>query len=280
MGEIAGQKEWSSILQRPATLKANAVADWLAAIARRLLCGSVLYLAGMGHRMTEVEAYYHSEDHPDPFTHRDALQKTCGRWYFHRAGRGYRGGSFKGLDISFGDSHGFGGILIRGIEREDAELIDGPSLTVDHILELTHVDSVGALDSRIAGRHVWDRASPLSLAWTKPKPRIVYRCPRVGLSLRRHTGQAAIQFLMKPYRFVTEPRRIRKGKPLLALGMHVDGMSPKAIASATGCAERTISHYISDFRSGQHHPDMSAYLSRNLTTKELRRLYGAWSGGA
>ena len=272
----ADQRAWLSVLQRRAALSTGEVGDWMSAIAMRLLAGSVLYVAGIRHRLTEVEVYYHSEDHPDPFTHCDTLQKTCGRWYFHRVGRGYRGGSFKGVDISFGDVDGFGGILIRGIEREEIELIDGPSTTVDHILQLTRSDSVRALDSRIAGRRVWNSTSPLSLAWTKPKPRIIYRCPRVGLSLRRLTSENAIHFLMKSYRFLTEPRRIRKGKSLLALGMHVDAMTPDAIASETGCAIRTVSNYISDFRFGQDHPDMSAFFGQRLTAQQSCRLYGAW----
>ena len=64
----------------------------------------------------EVEVYYHAADHPDPFAHRDPAQLHVGRWYFHRTGGTYRGGSFKGLDLAFGGSAAHAGVLIRGIE--------------------------------------------------------------------------------------------------------------------------------------------------------------------
>jgi len=39
----------------------------------------------------------------DPFTHKDPLQQTCGQWYFHKIGAQYKGGTYKGLDLTFGD---------------------------------------------------------------------------------------------------------------------------------------------------------------------------------
>jgi len=37
-------------------------------------------------------------------------------WYFHRYGsKGYKSGTYKGLDITFGQDSMYGGILIRSI---------------------------------------------------------------------------------------------------------------------------------------------------------------------
>jgi hypothetical protein len=96
-------QRWNELLVEPAGLSDDAAfAGWFDAIARRLLCGTRLLAAGVPHRFTEVEMYYYGEPHPDPFTHRDPIQKYTGLWYFHRTAGVYRGGSFKGVDLTFG----------------------------------------------------------------------------------------------------------------------------------------------------------------------------------
>src|SRR5438105_3572542 len=85
---------WHDVFHRPAK---GTVQEWLTALAGRLLNGVRLVVANEPHRLVEVEAYYHSEDHPDIFAHRDPIQLECGKWYFHRTRGVYRSGSFKGL---------------------------------------------------------------------------------------------------------------------------------------------------------------------------------------
>ncbi|CAG8829109.1 35767_t:CDS:1, partial [Racocetra persica] len=73
----------------------------------------------------EIEFYLRDEvnDHCDPFSHGHEHQLTCGEWYFHHVGRfGYRGGSRKGIDITFGSKNRniYGGILIRAIKDDCA----------------------------------------------------------------------------------------------------------------------------------------------------------------
>ena len=80
----------------------------------------------------EIEIYYYSKGHPDIFTHSDEIQLKRGCWYFHK-----KEGSFKGLDITFGDGASYGGILLRAIESLDNSVyIEGPSKLVDEILRL------------------------------------------------------------------------------------------------------------------------------------------------
>lgn len=68
--------------------------------------------------LEEVELYlYDPVHHPDPYAHRNPLQQTRGRWVFHHAKDRFRGGSFKGLDISFGPERSWGGILIRTLSH-------------------------------------------------------------------------------------------------------------------------------------------------------------------
>ncbi|CAG8484578.1 hypothetical protein C2G38_2166252 [Gigaspora rosea] len=99
----------------------------------------------------EIEFYLRDEvnDHFDPFSHGHEHQQTCGEWYFHHVGRlGYRGGSRKGIDITFGSKNRniYGGILIRAIRDDKTnQVIEGPSLVVDKILELCGVDQEGGI---------------------------------------------------------------------------------------------------------------------------------------
>src|SRR5205823_1464943 len=164
---------------------------------------------GHPHRITECEFYYRGPAHDDPFTHGDPVQVHAGRWYFHKTAGTYRGGSFKGIDVTFGDGTAKGGILLRGAETANGTLIDGPSLLVDHVLRLCGAASVAELDATIAGRLAWDGSNPLHFAENPAGGRGVLGCARVGLSLRRAwPGSRMPAYLTRHYRFLTEPRRI------------------------------------------------------------------------
>lgn len=153
----------------------------------------------------EVELYaFRNGVYEDRFTHCDAQQSVAGSWYFHKKGGTFKGGSFKGLDVTFGapaGSHGAAvsvGVLIRSIcpvsrktasgEEEPLDpkrLVEGPSLVVDNVVAAcgaaSIVDLVGSKDGilmvsnelvsdvnahGVAG-HRFD--SRLSLVWTSPQ---------------------------------------------------------------------------------------------------------------
>ncbi|MEL6189583.1 MAG: hypothetical protein AAFU79_33585, partial [Myxococcota bacterium] len=65
----------------------------------------------------EVEAYLYGPGHEDPFAHQHPNQGTSGRWHFHRQGRSYRGGTFKGLDLTFGPPETRAGLLLRALSE-------------------------------------------------------------------------------------------------------------------------------------------------------------------
>jgi hypothetical protein len=279
--------DWPVVLRRPEEVDASdalndarsepRLEEWFCSIARRLLLGTRLLVADKPHRLTEIEFYYHCPAHPDIFAHRDPVQKTPGRWYFHRTRGTYRGGSFKGLDLSFGDPAAFGGVLFRGLEAPGGTLIDGPSLLVDHLLARTGAGTVAGLDQTIGARLAWDNTSPLRLTEIAEEDRPIYRCPRVGLSLKRarNSGEAE-RFVLCSYRLLTEPRRIAKGKPQIVLGQHVLGSSEEEIHRITGCPLRTVSRYVADFEAGRGQPDFGPFRGRDLTPADLCRLYGVW----
>jgi hypothetical protein len=274
--------DWRELLRKPAGLDAHGRAGkWFDAVAAVLLGRARLVAGGTAFRIVEAEFYLFSDDHPDPSTHRDPLQKTLGRWYFHRSGGAYRSGSFKGLDLTFGDGSAFGGILLRGLEAGGGGLVDGPSLLVDRLLSATGRATVAELDAALGTREAWDPASPLRLEHgpadkadpAGPPP--LYRTARVGLTLKRSAGRMA-EFLMRPYRFLSEPRRTAKGKPYLVLSLHARGLPPDEIAALTGCPRKTVDRYAAWFEAGRAEGNPSRFAGSDLNPEALCRLHGAW----
>ncbi len=271
---------WHQLLAAPAEGEGHAA--WFRRIAARLLGGARLHAGREPLRFTEVEFYYHGPGHEDVFTHRDPVQKATGPWYFHRTAGVYRGGSFKGFDLTFGGPDAFGGVLIRGLAREDGSLIDGPSLSVDHLLACTGAEGVARLDGALAGRPAWDPAVPLRLEWvdegTAPA---ALETARVGLSLKRlRKADPPTRFILRRYRFLSEPRRISKGKLQMVLALHADGATPEEIRERTGCTKGAIARYIADFaegaRQGADGEAFDGYFGVELGPKELARLHGLW----
>lgn len=248
-------------------------------LAARLLNGSRLVVAQRAHRLVEIEFYYSSPDHPDPFAHRDPIQFDIDHWYFHRAHGVHRGGSFKGLDWTFGDENAAGGVLIRGLETPEGTLIDGPSLCVDYLLEATGMATVAELDRASNECLAWDNRNPLYLKPFDPKDttRPWLRSPRVGLALKRVASRPdSAHFLMRPYRYLTEPRRTKKGKLHVVLALHARGIGIESIQRQTNCLRRTIERYVADFERGRIEADFSPYFDVDLGPSELCKLYGVW----
>ena len=253
-------------------------APWFAEIAGRLLNATDFIVAGSRYRFAELEMYYSGGPHADHFSHREPVQLADGRWYFHRTRGEYRGGSFKGLDLALGDGTAYFGVLIRTLVGPDGTVIDGPSLTVDHLLTQTKAASVAALDGVINGRSIWDTSSPLHIAEaTPPRAAPVFACSRVGLSLKKARGKPdAPRFVGLPYRFLTEPKAISKGRPHLVLALHRAGHTPEAIRDLTGVPRKTIARYIADFEEGKAAETFDGYIGKDLGTADLCKLLGTW----
>jgi hypothetical protein len=270
--------EWSELLQPPSPQNDAACDAWFATVAHRMLAGSRLLVGGEPHRFSEIEFYWHSPDHPDLFAHRDPIQLECGRWYFHRTNGVYRSGSFKGVDLSFGSGGAHGGILIRGLRGPSGDFIDGPSLTVDHLLKLSGAGTVPVLDKVIGTKQAWEAGNPLFLEAAEPDETQVFRSPRVGLSLKKsRPGSPHSRFLMRNYRFLSAPKGISKGKLHMVLALHAQGLSPEEIYKATGCPRGSIQRYITDCEAGKAITDIGPYYGKDLTPADLCQLYG-WHG--
>ncbi|MEZ4382270.1 MAG: hypothetical protein R3A79_13040 [Nannocystaceae bacterium] len=249
------------------------------ATAELLLGGCTLRIAGERYRLTELEFYWTSARHPDPFTHGDPLQREFGRWYFHRQGGTYKGGTYKGLDIAVGAPERAAGILLRGVAAPCGERIDGSCAVVERILERTGAASVAALaDSfdRAIDRPAGEGRSPLALeldAEGTAAPRVIYASPRVGLTLKRGADALRRRYLARPYRLLVEPETLTKGRLHVALGLYAEGVTAPEIAARTGVRRAHVDRYIAAFERGRGR-DPAAY-QRSLTTAELCELFGA-----
>jgi 3-methyladenine DNA glycosylase Mpg len=212
---------------------------WFARVATALLTQTRLVVANQPHRLAEVEVYFHGPGHEDPFAHRDPVQLHRGRWYVHRTG-----GSFKGIDLAFGGDGAFAGVLLRGLETADGNFIDGPSLLVDHLLKRTGTKTSRELAALLGERPAWDPACPVHLEQLpQPDGRTVYTSARVGLNASREPA-----FFAKPYRFLTDPRRTRKGRRQLVLGLLAAGKFPEEVRELTGSPLARIREMAAELR--------------------------------
>lgn len=260
----------------------EAIVDrWGARIAGLLLHHTVLFAGGVAHRLREVELYLRAPHHPDPFAHAHPVQQVVGGWYFHRAGAGYRGGTYKGLDLSCGAPGVFGGVLIRSVEAAGT-LVDGSCNTVDHLLRLTGSASVAALDAAIAGRRADDATSPLYLApkdWAPADSSedAIIATARVGLTLKRAAAWPEMpRYLGRRLRFLTRPGAIRKGRLHVIAALHSAGHGIDGIAQLTGSPRRAIERIVAAYDEGFAAPEMASAVGRSLSAAELCRALGAW----
>lgn len=247
-------------------------------MAELLLNGATLRVAGVPHRFTEIEFYVNGLGHKDTFTHGDPMQKKGGFWYFHRTGGQYRSGTYKGLDIAIGNEQLFGGILIRGVEQLEPlpRLLDGPCVCVDHMLALNGAPSIEQLVARFDVRIDAPASgeSPLFLeAAAEPRKQPIFSCPRVGLTLKRSASEERQKFLARSYRFLSEPRAIKKGKPNLVAALHREGKSLAQIVTLSGAPKASVARYIAAFEAGKSKP--AEQLRDDLSSEQLCELFGA-----
>jgi hypothetical protein len=292
----------------------------ISSLASFLLGGCTLVAGHRRFSLLEVELYLKGAPHDDPFAHGQAIQFHPARWYFHKTGSGYREASRKGLDVTCGREGSFaGGVLLRAArDLATGELIEGPSLLVDAVLrELGHskvrdlvaslpadlsalpaegsrlyLDTAGAGSSGGSGggassqapakrRRLSQQQQPAAAAAAPTA------CARVGLSLKAGDARAAhkLRYLARPYRFVSEPRLLRKGRPQLVLGVLSSVSGDASLASVTqaqlqqaadrsgaSLAAATAAHRA--FLQGQALQPQQLELGASLSSDKLCKLLG------
>ncbi|KAG0296555.1 hypothetical protein BGZ96_009134 [Linnemannia gamsii] len=230
------------------------------------------------YRLVEIEFYFNGGKHPDVFTHSNKDQKTCGEWYFHKMNGSYKGGSYKGLDITFGRHDTcFGGILIRGIQLSNdptATIIEGPCLVVDQVLKHTNSKMIIDLVNNASfSKSIFSETSLLRIVPTKQKIiRPLIKGPRVGLTLKR-TDKERVDYLMKEYRYLNIPEQHSKGKPYIILALHRQGKTLQQICDITNTKQIHASRYIDLYEKNKNTPDF--FIGKALNTNLMCEIYAA-----
>lgn len=163
--------------------------------------------------LREVEFYLNSNEHPDDTVHCHPVQKHKDCIYFHRASTKkdakYRGGTFKGMDLVWGDGNDYFGILIRSVETENGEVVEGPCKVVNHLLEIMGKQHIRDILTEDQSLNYCKPLSCIYLAEVKTElPMHQYmKGPRIGLP--------DTEWGNKLYRFVNFTKAIKKRKGLI-----------------------------------------------------------------
>jgi len=96
-------------------------------IARELMCNYKIIKGTAEYDIVEIEFYLFTPDNKDVITYPRITNE--GRWFFHPSGVDLTFKSEKATD----NESVFGGILIRGIKRNDGKFIFGPNKCVDEL---------------------------------------------------------------------------------------------------------------------------------------------------
>jgi hypothetical protein len=211
------------------------------------------------------------------------------RRYFHRAPRrvppsststapipspktsGFRGGTRKGLDLTFGSPisppsdadtsttpTAYGGILLRALRNtSNRKVTCGPSLLVDEVLKAAQssslTDLVGTLwngDTSAFGDESPSRMFLRPVSTTSSKTAPIYTSPRIGLDLARiqtaaeaTSNHPRVQYVARPYRVFRHPQLLGPVRPQTFYGLFslpraqiadVLGMKPTQVATFAG----------------------------------------------
>lgn len=257
-------------------------------IAKEILYNMVLALHNNDNKydvptlysIRELEFYYHHPKlHPDPFVHKSEGQKGFAKWYFHKKGKNYCGGTFKGLDIAFSNGTDiYAGILIRSIQEinqkdidGDAPFIEGSCNCVNKILDKVGRDSIEHYISKSYSISVCGNYNRLYLYpasafqdlipefkyFNKDTSQIFMQGPRVGLTLKKKTDlDSKMKYIFKPYRYsLTLSGELEKGKINLIIGSYEDHLDPNFIPkyfAKTMPKEINIPYSMAHFIYGSH----------------------------
>jgi hypothetical protein len=239
-----------------------------AGFAYALMSGWELMISDKSHRLVELEYYVHSENHPDPFVHKAPAQARQGEWYFHREKAATKTFTLKGLDLTFGQAKPlvYAGILIRAISTVDrptkaAELVQGPSKVVDHILEVHGVESVMKLKTILV-----EFPDSLVLRPASVIPRSMFMSQRFGLKAKSEEDDPDGYFHSATYRFRIEPglAKSSQGKREMMAGKRYSGVTTSPMLPAIASRATTSPPFITIQRSHTETKEMDAFIDSIL----------------
>lgn len=176
-------------------------------LAEYLLNNCVFKVKNNLFRICEIEFYYFGDDHEDQYVHCNDDQLENGKIYFHKMKNSYKSGTFKGMDIALSNGKSYFGVLIRALyDLENKIMINGPSKSVDKVLEILGFHNVLSLmesrnfklidinsnDDIEIKDHVYDVTEK------------IYCGTRIGLSDKYP------EYKIKEYRFVIMKKLVKK----------------------------------------------------------------------
>lgn len=237
-------------------------------LAQHVLKNIKLIIDNVEYSLNEIEFYCYNTNHKDSYTHKDKDQLTNQEWYFHKYKNGtFKNGTYKGLDITFGDikSKSYGGILIRTIEKlSNHSTIIGPCNVVNHIINETGYNTIDELVESLENNNVFNTKNKFHLKISNNYDnRQIFDGPRVGLSLKYP------EYLIKNYRFLKNPNDIPKYKDTIVSTLYSKGHSINDIIKMTKISKKTVEKSISDFDDGKGLSDVDVN-----KTKKINVLYG------
>ena len=220
----------------------------------QMLFNSTLMIKGKAFKIVEVELYCHL----DPYTHCDKQQLKFETFYFHRINcKGFKEGSFKGMDITFGNDTEHRAYLIRSIQDSDGEVIEGPCLVVQRILlafgNTKKVKDFHEEYSRLNPTlSIRCESSGLYLMTSSHDEIIVESSPRVGLKYKAIEGyhcDTVIQYCMGSYRFSKKGINLKKQSSTIKMSRGLGYVNEKAAGAKltpTALLEEQTTWHVSD----------------------------------
>lgn len=236
------------IFNLPLPQNLNAITDYL-------LNNCGLKIMDKIYRFVEIELYIYNKDHKDIFNHCHPIQQKMLHWYFHQMSEkehSYKGGNYKGLDLTCGTKNNFCGILIRTIQNDKTkEITEGPCKIVDLILKITKASSVKELvcdkmenDVQVINNEY------LTIVENKFKKEKIFKSPRIGLTLKKKDNlKLRKEFVAKSLRFLIFPDQIKKGKTMTILTCVIDGMENKDIIKYFDITDKRLNTLLENFKT-------------------------------
>jgi len=153
-------------------------------VAKKLMNSFQLKINDILFDFTEVEFYYfHKKFHPDCNVHQHKFQKEFSIYFHDKHGRG-------GVDIGFGDTECYGGILIRGI-KDGNFYVDGPIKVADEISKVLNTKY-----NDLVNKNLLDDINCSLHKRKEQNEECIFTGPRVGLVKNN-------EYLIKRFRFIT-----------------------------------------------------------------------------
>lgn len=223
--------------------------------ANYLLNESVLKVNGKSCRIMEIEFYLRCDAHDDKYVHGNKDQLTCGKFYFHKFGPTYKGGTYKGVDITFnyGTEKNYGGILIRSLyDLDEKKFVEGSCNCVTHMLKLCGKTEIKEfVDENLKeGESLLDVFETPILHLEPNSQQIkqaIIASPRVGLSPGHE------DFLFKNYRYANYSNTYYPKKCInqVVCALHLKGLSVDEITEKIYVSKTKAREYIDYFKDGQ-----------------------------